>query len=352
MILRNFEHTYSVLGCVVFVLMCISACIQKADAQEILWKKTFDTGWDDFASDVCSDSFGNVIVTGTTYGGVNNYHDWLTIKYNKNGDTVWTRRFDNSSYDIAYGIATDRWGNIIVAGETHTDSTGCDYCIVKYSPQGDVIWLRTLSTDSLGMGEAHSVAVDSKGNIIVTGTSTFPPAVTVSPDYVTVKYDTAGTLLWMRVYNYAYEDIAQCVTVDDSDNIIVTGYSTDSSQSYNWDWCTIKYSSSGDTLWMKREDVGRDDRAYSTTIDRSSNGVLVAGGLGKDGTIVKYNGTTRSELWRKNFNWVGLIVGISTDNNHNIYFTSLYTPLVYCPKRFSTYINFRNYSISILCPFK
>jgi hypothetical protein len=150
--------------------------------------------------------------------------------------------------------------------------------------------------------------------------------VTSSPDYLTIKYDSAGTLLWMRVYNYAYEDMTRSVTVDDSDNIIVTGYSTDSSQYYNWDWCTIKYRPNGDTVWAHREDVGRDDRAYSVTVDRYSNGVLVAGGLGTDGTIVKYDGTTGSEIWRRSFNWVGLIVGISTDNNHNIYFTSLYTP--------------------------
>lgn len=114
--------------------------------------------------------------------------------------------------------------------------------------------------------------------------------------------------------------------MDNSDNIIVTGYSTDSSQSYNWDWCTIKYNLEGDTLWIRREDVGRDDRAYSAMIDRSTNDIIVAGGLGEYGAIVRYDGITGNECWRKYFSWTGLLIGTITDNNQNTYFASWCDP--------------------------
>lgn len=179
------------LTLMVLLLITMSLMVHnQVHPQDIKWERIFDTGYNDYASAVCADSLNNIIVTGTVGG------TWVTIKYTSVGDTLFQKWFRLNSWGgIAHSIATDPSGNIIVTGKAHTDSTGDDYCTVKYSPDGDIIWVRTLSTDSLNIGEAHGVAVDSEENIIVTGASSSASSINSSPDYLTIKYDTAGNII-------------------------------------------------------------------------------------------------------------------------------------------------------------
>jgi len=58
--------------------------------QEILWQRVFNTGVEDWARAVTADLEGNIVVTGIS-AFQNSNGGCLTIKYNQNGDTVWTR---------------------------------------------------------------------------------------------------------------------------------------------------------------------------------------------------------------------------------------------------------------------
>lgn len=266
------KEKFTFLKLVIFLLLISPISLK---SQNIIWERTFDTGQRDNAYGIATDKERNVIVTGFTYGGVNNYEDWLTIKYNLDGDTLWARIFDASSYDRAYCVTTDFIGNVIVTGITSTDSTCYDFCTVKYDPDGNIMWIRTFSNDDDNIEETHSAAVDSKGNIIVTG-FTFFISSGYSYDYQTIKYDPDGNVIWVRTYDGGWNDSAEAVAVDDSDNVIVTGYSD---SNINWDWLTIKYSPEGDTLWIRCYDVGIDDWAHGVTIDQAGN-VIVVGALG------------------------------------------------------------------------
>jgi hypothetical protein len=62
-----------------------------------------------------------------------------------------------------------------------------------------------------------------------------------SSDYVTIKYDTNGTLVWLMTYNGSANsyDVANDIAVDNSGHVYVTGESYNSSG--NGDYATIKY---------------------------------------------------------------------------------------------------------------
>ncbi|MFA5033978.1 MAG: SBBP repeat-containing protein, partial [bacterium] len=61
--------------------------------------------------------------------------------------------------------------------------------------------------------------------------------------------------MWVARYDrvgYPYFDHAYAMAVDDSGNVYVTGSSMDTT-AYP-DYATIKYNSSGDTVWVRRYD--------------------------------------------------------------------------------------------------
>jgi len=306
------EKQFPFLKFIIFLLLTTAITLK---AQDIIWERTFDTGRSDGAFGVCTDVSGNVIVTGITHSGATK-KNWLTIKYNSDGDTLWTRIFDLSSSDWAYGATTDSMGNVIVTGKIITDSTGDDFCTVKYNPDGNILWIRTFSNNDYTNEEAHSVAVDSKGNVIVAGFAFFTSS-GYSYDYQTIKYDPDGNIIWVRTYDGGWNDIAEAVTVDDSDNVIVTGYSD---HNINWDWCTVKYNPKGDTLWVRRYDFGIDDWARGITVNNAGD-VIVSGALGHSqdrlGSIIKYS-RNGEFMWKKRFPNIGSFIDVDSDDEGNI----------------------------------
>src|SRR5437016_10897062 len=97
--------------------------------------------------------------------------------------------------------------------------------------------------------QARSVEVDSAGNVVVTGSSY---GIT-GYDYYTAKYAAAdGALLWERRYNGPAngDDFSTAVAVAPSGNIVVTGYSSNGT---NTDYYTAKYAAAdGALLWEQR----------------------------------------------------------------------------------------------------
>src|SRR5690606_25547922 len=97
---------------------------------------------------------------------------------------------------------------------------------------------------------AKDMAIDEEGNVYVTGTLVID---SVNNDFITLKYDKFGSLAWVRTYDgpQSGEDEPAAIKVDKSGNVIVAGTSRDTAgppvKTYS---ATIKYSSSGDTLWV------------------------------------------------------------------------------------------------------
>ena len=93
-------------------------------------------------------------------------------------------------------------------------------------------------------GSTDIPAVDSSGNVFVTGISFNDSTFQSRADYATVAYSNAGELLWENRYNGPDNELnwPHAIAVDGAGNVFVTGYSQ-GSDGYV-DYVTIKYSSS------------------------------------------------------------------------------------------------------------
>jgi uncharacterized delta-60 repeat protein len=228
---------------------------------------------DDYAEAVAVDGSGNVIVTGYSADNVNN-DDYATIKYSSAGVPLWTNRYSGpgGGADRAYAVAVDASGNVFVAGYSFGSSD--DFATIKYSSAGVAIWTNRYDRDGSD-DEPLALAVDASGSVIVTGYS-YDNA--TGYDFVTIKYSNAGVPLWTNRYNGPVdgEDRAQALAVDGSGNVVVTGYSEGGSSAL--DYLTIKYSSAGVALWTNRCDAsaGYEDAAQAVAVDASDN-IFVTG---------------------------------------------------------------------------
>jgi len=191
----------------------------------------------DQANAIAVDGSGNVFVTGSSTGPRGS-DDYATIKYSGAGVPMWTNRYSGpGSNDVATAIALDSSGNVFVTGYSLSSSNGYDYATIKYSGAGPPLWTNLYNGPGNGSDQATGVAVDSGGNVFVTGLSSGIGSV----DYATIAYSGAGAPLWTnRSGSPNHSDRAQALVVDVNGNVIVTGYSLGSGSGY--DYVTIKYS--------------------------------------------------------------------------------------------------------------
>ncbi len=255
--------------------------VKYSSTGDIVWTKKYNgTGnGNDFASALVVDDSGNVYVTGQSRGE-STWTDYATIKYSPSGDTSWVRRYNGTgnSHDFATAMAVDADGYVYVSGYSYGSGTGQDYATIKYAPNGDTLWVRRYSGLSNLADFVSAIKIDTNGNVYVTGQSYAFRGGLVS-DFATIKYSSIGDTVWIRrsVAPVSGYDSASAIAVDDSGNVYVTGQSLTLGSYYNY--ATIKYSPTGDTLWKTRYSGTKpsySDIPNAIAIDKSGN-VYVTG---------------------------------------------------------------------------
>jgi hypothetical protein len=159
------------------------AFIRKIDATgNVVWTRQFGTADDAIASGVSVDHLGNVYVSSTTgrfppNDGDTGGEDIFLTKFNGSGDTLWSRRFDSGAGDLSRGLSVDAFGNAYVAGYSwgncgSPNAGDRDACLLKYDPNGNLIWTQQFGTDLVDAG--YGVSADGIGNVYLTGITEAP----------------------------------------------------------------------------------------------------------------------------------------------------------------------------------
>jgi hypothetical protein len=117
----------------------------------------------------------------------------------------------------------------------------------------DILGNRIFST-SYAQGNALSrLAVDGAGNVVATGTATPLPG-SAYRDWMTIKTDARGALLWARRYDASHtnDEVPDWITVDSASAVYVAGVGGPSPSVGNVSFLkpvTLKYDSAGTPLW-------------------------------------------------------------------------------------------------------
>jgi|GEM_PF-6632576 len=254
-----------------------------------------------YAHSITVDSQDNVIVTGyeeiISTPGL--FDQWITIKYDENLTQLYQANFSAQSFGCsdsrAYGTAIDSQDNIFVSG-TYKCGTLQKWLFIKYDSNLVHRWNISFTVASQNL-PSPKIAVDQRDDsFVITGGGTIAGVTSGNGyDFITVKYNSNGNELWNRTYDGGYAsvtgDAAYDVAVDSLGNIIVTGFSTNSSGFTNI--FTIAYDEDGNHLWNISRSEGFASRGHGVAFD-SSNNVAVAGsvyviGSNPDFAVIKYS---------------------------------------------------------------
>ncbi len=240
---------------------------------DTLWTKTYGgTGVDGgFSVQQTSDS-GYIIAGVTNSFGVDTFDIYL-IKTNANGDTLWTKTCGGTDDDWGWSVQETTDGGYIVAGHTYSFGAGSyDVYVIKTDANGDTLWTKTYGGTNWDV--SRSVQLTTDGGYIIAGwTNSFGPG---DFDVYLIKTDANGDSIWTRTYGGTADDGAWSVQQTNDGGYIITG-ATNSFGAGADDVYLIKTNTNGDTLWTKV--VGREDNdeiGYSAQ-QTTDNGYIIAG---------------------------------------------------------------------------
>jgi hypothetical protein len=191
-----------------------------------------------------------------------------------------------NDHDSASAIAVDQSsGNIYVTGSSKGIGTNYDIVTLAYDSKGNELWVARYNGPANDMDRGYAIALDSTGNIYVTGFSDC--GISLNPlDFVTIAYDSSGVQIWVARYNgpARSNDVPVAIAVDESyQSVYVTGTSHGgfiSSGGTESDFVTIAYYlSNGTQRWVTRYNnpQNRDDSPCDMAVDKFGN-VIVFGG--------------------------------------------------------------------------
>lgn len=200
---------------------------------------------------VASDTSGNIVACGGYSGAVDfgngpigssgNLNAFV-VKYTSQGTVVWAKTFGGLGEDEATSVAVDRSNNIIIGGYfagtadfggitlTAPSPFSKDMFVAKYSPLGNLLWVRQFGGSSSDY--VYALAVDGVDNIVAAGflqsvNSDFGSGFILSNagfgNVTLTKLNPSGTTLWARVWGGAFQAIPRSVTFERFGDVAVTG---------------------------------------------------------------------------------------------------------------------------------
>lgn len=240
---------------------------------EKLWVQRYNgsANTDDYLEAMSYDGKKNIYVSGYS----TNKSTWLEsliIKFDTSGRQQWVSKFDEF---IPYTMCLDKKGNIYLAGKYKAplDTVRWKNLTVKYNSAGVKEWGKVHS--GYGEEEVSVITADPFGNVLLIITAEVKVEKGLGENMITVKYNSGGDSLWVRKFGEPLNDAGgTSIAVDSKGNVYVTGHAK--FDKWYRDFVTIKYDSKGDTLWVERYDGERDKYANSLVLDKDDN-VYVTG---------------------------------------------------------------------------
>jgi hypothetical protein len=155
---------------------------------------------------IAVDAAGHATVTGVFHGtaafglhtltSTPNTENGFVARYSPEGEVLWAQRAGDAGWSECQGVAVDAAGNATVTGSfagtlhTLTSAGGAEVFVVRYSPEGEVLWAERAApvAGSVGSGMyGTGIAVDAAGNATVTGSfshsATFGPHTLPAPGW-------------------------------------------------------------------------------------------------------------------------------------------------------------------------
>ncbi len=227
---------------------------------------------------------GTAVLGNTTLTGVGS-QDMFIAKLDSTGNFQWAVRAGGGNYEYLSDLGVDSSGNVYVTGTYDSDiqfgnilvratGSGSDLFLAKLNTSGNFLWARGISS-----GSATALAVEPGGDVYVTG-ARFIPSLNHYVGFLT-RASANGEFLWLKEIGSG--QYASDVAVDSLGNVLLTGtfnglasfgktaLSTGSASPWYPQSFLAKLDPTGDFLWARKLIGGAYSDVTQMAVDQQGN---------------------------------------------------------------------------------
>ena len=252
--------------------------LQKYDTScNLLYTQQWGGQGNDIPHGITTDTLGNVYVAGSTDSFGNGLTQIFLLKYNTEGRLLFSQTWGTHN-SFGAGLAVDNFGNIYVVGTTSNGNNAASSQIVllEYDSSGDFLNEKTtgiITQNSYGTG----VALDSVGDIYVTGYGYGLGPTPGASAVILLKYDPSGNLVFQTTWGGMQNDAATSIAVDIDGNVYLTGYTKSYSVTPDIPSAfLLKFDPAGNLVFQRVWGGHRGDYGYGVAVD-TLEGAYVTG---------------------------------------------------------------------------
>ncbi len=236
---------------------------------QVLFQKTYGGLRDDYSRCGQQTLDGGYIIAGSTFNYGVIFSQIYLIKADINGDTLWTKTYEESDSYANYVQQTADGGYIITGKKDN------DVYLLKTDSIGNLLWSKTYGGVDNEQGECVQQTID--GGFIITGYTDGFLSIGCTKPYL-IRTDSIGNLIWSKMFGYGsthcfnYTHDVQH-TMDGGYIVVGTVAIGSTNRVY-----LIKLDLNGDTLWTKKFGGSIGSKAKGLSIQETSDGGFIITG--------------------------------------------------------------------------
>ncbi|MBD3233323.1 MAG: hypothetical protein GF315_06320, partial [candidate division Zixibacteria bacterium] len=255
------------------------------DNGDSLWSRTYGDSLNEYGVDIdATDDKGYILAGNRRVFYQPDDMDWFIVRIDSIGDTLWTRTYGWSDYDVVRSIESTTDDGYAIAGFSYLNEEGRGY-LVKADSLGSIIWYH-LEYDGLDK-DYRSVKQTTDGGYVVAGSTEAWDWFLIEKFYL-VKYDSLGNKEWQKEYGeFPYLKVASEVLQTVDGGYMMIGKAHEWYGNGDNSAFIVRTDSGGEMLWELILPIDGINSFLRTGAVLSDNEYIVAGVFDHDMWLLK-----------------------------------------------------------------
>ncbi len=237
-----------------------------------LWANSFGTGTDEWCNSMLQKENGEIILGGQGQKTGEDALDMLLMGISESGDSLWSRYYGAEGYDRCLSHIQTSDGGFALSGQTISlGAETSDFLLLKADDNGDSLWAKTYGGES---DELCFSIIESSNNCLLLGgwTDSFGED---NKDAWIICVNAEGDSLWSQTLGGAGTDVCSSVKECTDGGFVCAGW-TSLPHENGTDYWLARLAGDGELMWMKTYEGGDGD-ICTEVMEASGSGFVLAG---------------------------------------------------------------------------